>query len=69
MFATLLGGLPRPNDAHGPKDASHGLGDVLEAQARAGLAPVTDGRLGDPTPADIASELLSGRTTPAVARW
>ena len=47
MFATLLGGLPRPEDAAGsPLDDDDGAIVVaLEAQAAAGLEPLTDGRL------------------------
>ncbi len=47
MFATLLGGLPRPLDAAGAtiKDDDAAVVAVLEAQIQAGLEPLTDGRL------------------------
>jgi methionine synthase II (cobalamin-independent) len=47
MFATLLGGLPRPLDADGVTiaDDDRAVAAVLEAQATAGLGPLTDGRL------------------------
>jgi methionine synthase II (cobalamin-independent) len=50
LFATLLGGLPRPEDAAGsPLDDDDGAVVVaLEAQATAGLEPLTDGRLRTP---------------------
>lgn len=47
MFGTLLGGLPRPPGPDGtplPDDDVAVVG-ALEAQARAGLGPLTDGRL------------------------
>lgn len=52
MFATLLGGLPRPplSDPAGgsPSDPAGGdafVARVVEAQESAGLEPITDGRL------------------------
>src|SRR4051794_25084786 len=42
MFATLLGGLPRPDDT----SDSDLIAAVVRAQAQAGLEPITDGRLG-----------------------
>lgn len=45
MFATLLGGLPRP-DADGDLEAL--IQVVVQAQEEAGLEPITDGRLRDP---------------------
>lgn len=47
MFATLLGGLPRPTapDVLPLADDDTAVAAVLEAQARAGLEPFTDGRL------------------------
>lgn len=46
MFATLLGGLPRP-DAPG-RDINALIELVVRAQEEAGLEPITDGRLRDP---------------------
>jgi hypothetical protein len=43
MFATLLGGLPRPDTVDGPP-----IEAVVRAQEEAGLEPITDGRLSDP---------------------
>jgi len=47
LFATLLGGLPRPEDPEGSSldDDDGAVVVVLEAQATAGLEPLTDGRL------------------------
>ena len=47
MFATLLGGLPRPVAADGSRldDDDGAVVVALEAQATAGLEPLTDGRL------------------------
>lgn len=45
MFATLLGGLPKPPDAM-TLDAA--IEAAIRAQEDAGLEPVTDGRLRDP---------------------
>lgn len=47
MFATLLGGLPRPIDLDGRpiEDDDAAVAAVLEAQVAAGLEPLTDGRL------------------------
>ncbi len=42
MFATLLGGLPRPDD-----DLDRAIEIVVRAQEDAGLEPITDGRLRD----------------------
>lgn len=47
MFATLLGALPRPTGPNGAPypDDDAAVVAVLEAQAAAGLEPLTDGRL------------------------
>ena len=47
MFGTLLGGLPRPLEADGRaiEDDDAAVVAVIEAQAKAGLEPLTDGRL------------------------
>ena len=42
MFATLLGGLPRPADVGGVEDS---IRHAMAAQEAAGLEPITDGRL------------------------
>jgi len=52
MFATLLGGLPRPPLSDGLDPSSAGALDalvelVVRAQEDAGLEPITDGRLRD----------------------
>lgn len=59
MFATLLGGLPRPLDAGGePVSADdEAVRMVIEAQAAAGLEPLTDGRLRAPGPIGPAAGL------------
>lgn len=53
MFATLLGGLPRPPLASATAPATRHVADhevavVVAAQEAAGLEPLTDGRLRDP---------------------
>ncbi len=50
MFATLLGGLPRPLDEGGSVvgDDDRAVEIVLAAQVQAGLEPLTDGRLRAP---------------------
>ena len=65
MFATLLSGLPRPDD---PGDA---VAAAIRAQEEAGLEPVTDGRLGDPGFERLAASLgVGGGTAPmAVRAW
>src|SRR6478672_11116778 len=45
MFATLLGGLPRPNQAG--TDIESAIELAVRAQEEAGLEPITDGRLRD----------------------
>ena len=47
MFATLLGGLPRPpgDDGRPLADDDRAVAAALDAQAEAGLEPLTDGRL------------------------
>lgn len=56
MFATLLGGLPRPDLAGGGAGVRAEVEAVIRAQEKAGLEPLTDGRRSDPA-------------TPAVERW
>ncbi|HTK44085.1 MAG TPA: hypothetical protein VL749_01875 [Patescibacteria group bacterium] len=51
MFATLLGGLPRPSDAGTDIDSAIEL--AIRAQEQAGLEPITDGRLRDGTPRQL----------------
>ena len=68
MFATLLGGLPRPDAAEGsPIEA------VVLAQEEAGLEPITDGRLGDPgfelLAAALAGSVSAASGPLAVDRW
>ena len=50
MFATLLGGLPRPVDDSGSAvdDVDRAIELILESQVQAGLEPLTDGRLRGP---------------------
>jgi methionine synthase II (cobalamin-independent) len=62
MFATLLGGLPRPDQVEGsPIEA------VIRAQETAGLEPITDGRLGDPGRAPVERwRIAAGLTDRAV---
>jgi len=46
MFATLLGGLPRPNgDSRDPATLDEAIRQAISAQELAGLEPLTDGRL------------------------
>jgi len=66
MFATLLGALPRPDASDSPDGT---LGEVLRAQAAAGLAPLTDGRLDDPPAASFTADLRRGETSGIVDRW
>lgn len=55
MFATLLGGLPRP-----PLEASEDpVAVAVRAQEEAGLEPITDGRLEDPSFARLGAALLA----------
>lgn len=57
MFATLLGGLPRPPlPDGGPAGTEAEVEAAVRAQEEAGLEPVTDGRLSDPA-------------APAAERW
>ncbi len=56
MFATLLGGLPRPTVGDGVEAL---VRVVVRAQEEAGLEPITDGRLRDPS-FDRLTELLLG---------
>jgi methionine synthase II (cobalamin-independent) len=77
VFATLLGGLPRPPAPHGATelDLEAAVEAAIRAQELAGLEPVTDGRLRTPNLLDLAPALVgraSGRpsTTPiAVTSW
>ena len=46
MFATLLGGLPRPHgDPGDPDSLDEAIREAIAAQEVAGLEPITDGRL------------------------
>ena len=68
MFATLLGGLPRPV---GPGGTTLNLEAAVEAAIRAqeaaGLEPVTDGRLGTPNLLDLAGALIATAGDPPSA--
>lgn len=76
MFATLIGGLPRPL---GPGDVMLDLEAAIEAAIRAqeaaGLEPVTDGRLRTPDLLDLGGALLrngerrTGTTPVTLASW
>ncbi len=55
MFATLLGGLPRPDP-----DLDRAIELVVRAQEDAGLEPITDGRLRDPEFDRIGRQLVEG---------
>ena len=55
MFATLLGGLPRPVD-----DLDQAIEMAIRAQAEAGLEPITDGRLRDPEFERLGRLLVEG---------
>ena len=59
MFATLLGGLPRPLDGDGSAidDDDRAVEMALAAQVQAGLEPLTDGRLRAPGFAEPISRL------------
>lgn len=48
MFATLLGGLPAPDDHDRDAGLDAAIERVIRAQEEAGLEPLTDGRLRDP---------------------
>ena len=71
MFATLLGGLPRPVEAGGATlDLEAAVEAAIRAQESAGLEPVTDGRLRTPDLLDLGGALLRNvepptGTTPA----
>ena len=64
MFATILGGLPRPPlpDDAPPDDAppDEAVRLVIEAQETAGLEPVTDGRLAWPLDASLERDVVAG---------
>jgi len=68
MFATLLGGLPRPPEDSG--DAERSIEIAVRAQEEAGLEPITDGRLraavDQATAAEAAAEQAVER---AVEAW
>jgi len=76
VFATLLGGLPRPVQSDGAALADEAAVEAaIRAQEAAGLEPVTDGRLRMPNLLDLADRLV-GRlghppaTAPvSVASW
>ena len=75
MFATLLGGLPRPpleGRAGAPATLDELVARVVEAQETAGLEPITDGRLRWPGFAGPLAGLdgLDGQASNAAApRW
>ena len=63
VFATLLGALPQPSieERVGAGDRTEGLDPVvaaIRAQETAGLEPITDGRLRDPSFDLLAASLL-----------
>jgi methionine synthase II (cobalamin-independent) len=66
VFATLLGGLPRPLDADGEPilDDDAAVLAAIEAQAAAGLEPLTDGRLRSAGPFGAISGLDGVRIGP-----
>ncbi len=65
MFATLLGGLPRPPlDLHAPIDAL--VDAALRVQEAAGLEPLTDGGLRGGVPTVEAWRATAARTAGAV---
>ncbi len=75
MFATLLGGLPRPivDDA---ADLDAQVVAAIREQEEAGLEPITDGRLRDPGFDDLAAHLERQATherttvaTPVAVDW
>lgn len=55
MFATLLGGLPRPES-----NLDRAITQVIRAQEDAGLEPITDGRLRDTDFERIGARLVDG---------
>jgi hypothetical protein len=69
VFATLLGGLPRP-DGDGAPDDDEMVITAVRAQEAAGLEPLTDGRLRDPGFESVIDGLL-GWEAPAdvVGAW
>jgi methionine synthase II (cobalamin-independent) len=77
LFATLLGGLPRPADVTGAPvtDDDDAVVVALEAQGTAGLEPLTDGRLRDPRFAAALTRLQGiaagpdGPQVTALPRW
>lgn len=58
MFATLLGGLPRPEVEGDGEDL---VAVAVRAQEQAGLEPITDGRLIDPGFDELAGALIAGQ--------
>jgi methionine synthase II (cobalamin-independent) len=65
VFATLLGGLPRPVDAGGATlHLEAAVEAAIRAQEAAGLEPVTDGRLRAPDLFDLGAALLTATTEP-----
>ena len=70
MFATLLGALPAPATAGGADDQ---IATAIRAQESAGLEPITDGRLSDPSFAELSHALGGAHPEVAaamvVARW
>lgn len=64
MFATLLSGLPNPDE---PGDLDAAIETVIRVQEEAGLEPVTDGRLRPPGSDPVAAwQFAAGLTTRAV---
>jgi methionine synthase II (cobalamin-independent) len=72
MFATLLGGLPRPDSASADRAADdEAVREAVVAQELAGLEPLTDGRLRWPdafAPLRGLAGLSFGEGAPVVAR-
>src|SRR4051812_15799385 len=65
MFATLLGVLPRPPGTDNDDDA---VRTALEAQERAGLEPLTDGRLRAESPSPVVAWQLAAAQTPRAVK-
>jgi methionine synthase II (cobalamin-independent) len=68
VFATILGPLPRPsNDADRSDDAA--VREVIARQEAAGIEPLTDGRLRDPTRDDFTAAVRDHPGAVTVASW
>ena len=70
MFGTLLGGLPRPDDASGLMSDDAILQAAVRAQEAAGLEPITDGRLSPGSPFALGAGRFRSWTSPtSVDAW